>query len=730
MYKSITLSCFLCFVSLLPAQEGIQTENDLGVEDLIKDVFIKGNCRNVSNIDFLGNDSLSLGQFENGISTISIGDGIILSSGDIALAPGPNIDNEAGFFFNLQSSDPDLTQLATGTLFDVTGIEFDFVPLDDRVTFKYVFASEEYCEFVGTSFNDVFGFFVSGPGINGPYDDGAINVATLPVSNDEVSINTVNHLDNTSFYVSNVTTIDAENCEIGYNPTFQDLIEYDGFTVPLTASFQVIPCETYRIRLVVGDVGDAILDSAVFLESQSFDLGEKANIRAEVPGSDEPVAYESCVDGQFVFTRSASSNINEDCTIAYNISPDSDAINGLDFLEIPLSITIPAGETEFILPIIVIEDNVAEGPETLKLEFIYDCDCIDPVRSELTINEASDFLASFGDIVVCADQTFSITPEIAGGVAPYDFAWDTGATSETLQTSVTVPTSYTLTITDLCSSSSTATANIDVQNIPTATLTGSYDLCETAETGIPVLLEGNPPWSIGYSIDGMEQAPVEGILTNPFYLNTSTTGTYTLTSFNDAYCEGSVSTSALVEYSSFAVAADIVPPSCGNSTDGSIVITQLDAIAPFTIEWNTATADDYLLEDLEAGIYTLQIVDGNGCLYEEAFNLNAATDDIRDCAPVYIPNSFSPNRDGVNDLFSIFIAPQSGVENVISFQVYDRWGSLVFEQTNFPPTNSTVGWQGDHKGRPTHPGVYIYKIILAFTDGSTQLLSGDVTLIR
>ena len=137
----------------------------------------------------------------------------------------------------------------------------------------------------------------------------------MATNGDVVSINTVNHLDNSSFYINNATNIDAENCDIGFLPLFEDYIEYDGFTVPLVASFDVIPCETYRIGLVISDVGDDRLDSAVFLETNSFDLGEPVVVRAEVPGSDQPVAFESCVDGQYVFTRSVFSDINEDLTV-------------------------------------------------------------------------------------------------------------------------------------------------------------------------------------------------------------------------------------------------------------------------------------------------------------------------------------------------------------------------------------------------------------------------------
>ena len=730
MFKLSTLLFCIWLVLPLLAQEGIQTESNLEVENLVRDIFIKGNCRNVSNISAIGNEILSIGQFESGSSTIDIGDGIILSTGDISLAIGPNIDNEAGFALNDETIDPDLVQLATGTLFDVTGIEFDFIPLDDRVTFSYVFASEEYCEFVGTSFNDVFGFFVSGPGISGPYHNEAINVATLFGSNDDVSINTVNHLDNTAFYVSNVTTIDAENCDIGYSPIYQDLIEYDGFTVPLTASFEVIPCETYHIRLVIGDVGDAILDSAVFLESKSFDLGEKTNIRAEVPGREEPIAYEGCADGQFVFTRGASSSINEDCTIAYTISPDSEALNGVDFVEIPLSITIPAGETEYILPIIVIEDNIDEGPERIKLEFIYDCDCIDPVQSELIINEVEDFSITFEPITVCAGQAFGIAPEITGGVPPFNFLWDTGEQTEILEALINQGSQYSLTVTDFCGASTSGFAIVNVQDVPIAFLDGSYDFCEIAETGIPVLLGGNPPWSIIYSIDGQDQPPIENIQSSPFNLPVLSPGNYMLTTFNDAFCEGNTMGSATVDQNSFSVSTEIIPPSCVNAADGSISITQLEAITPFDIEWDIPGSDNYSVGNLTAGNYLLRITDGNGCVYEETFELTALLDDASACNPVYIPNSFSPNNDGVNDIFTIYFDDSEAITGILAMQIFDRWGSLVFEQNTTIPSSENIGWDGTSRGQTLSPGVFIYQVLITYKNGNTQLLSGDVTLLR
>jgi len=325
-----------------PNGGSIQTVANNDAITLVKDIFIKGSCKNVRNIEASG-VSESFGEFTNGGNVIGLPEGILLSSGDVRLAEGPNNSVETSALFNRSSQDKDLIEIATNQLFDVTVLEFDFVPIADEVTFQYVFASEEYCEFVGTIFNDVFGFFVSGPGINGPFADGAINVARLPDSGDFVSINSVNHELNQDSYVKNELQEDANNCMVPFNPNHINTIEYDGFTIPLIARFSVIPCETYHIRLVVGDVGDDKLDSAVFLGAQSFDLGDLPSIEAIIPNRTDTTAYENCLDGQFVFTRPPGSGRSQPVTVDFEIDNTSTATENLDFQPIPRNITIPAG---------------------------------------------------------------------------------------------------------------------------------------------------------------------------------------------------------------------------------------------------------------------------------------------------------------------------------------------------------------------------------------------------
>ena len=94
---------------------------------------------------------------------------------------------------------------------------------------------------------------------------------------------------------------------------------------------------------------------------------------------------------------------------------------------------------------------------------------------------------------------------------------------------------------------------------------------------------------------------------------------------------------------------------------------------------------------------------------------------------IYIPNIFTPNNDGVNDLFTI--QSDNAIELIRSFRVYNRWGTVVFEARNFPP-NSNVAWNGFYNGRLLNPGVYVYVIDVDFLDGLSQSYSGDVTLLR
>ncbi|MEO6037523.1 MAG: choice-of-anchor L domain-containing protein, partial [Saprospiraceae bacterium] len=234
-------------------------------EDLVKDVLIGGNCFDITNVTYSGQGG-QIGTFSNGLTNIGFSTGMVMATGDISVCPGPNDQDNASAGYGTGTGDIDLSTLTGGATFDMADIEFDFTPTQSPLTFQFVFASEEYCEYVNSAFNDVFGFFVSGPGITG---NG--NIALLPLSTTPVAINNVNHLTNSAYYVNN-TGSGGTLC--GQNASFLaavNEVQFDGFTRKMTATANVQVCQTYHIKLKIADVGDGIFDSAVFLSAGSFD---------------------------------------------------------------------------------------------------------------------------------------------------------------------------------------------------------------------------------------------------------------------------------------------------------------------------------------------------------------------------------------------------------------------------------------------------------------------------
>ena len=239
-------------------------------QELVEDVLV-GQGVQVTNIQYTG-ATASRGTFNSTFSNVGISEGVILSTGRIFDAIGPNNDPGGNTGNNDMGRDGDedlelLLGLGTNTL-DAVVLEFDFVPIEDSIVFNYVFASEEYLEFVNAGYFDVFGFFLSGPGINGPFSNGSVNVALVPGTNTPVTIDNVNDQVNSSYYVDNG---DGESWPQIANSS---IVQYDGLTVKMTAVLNVQACETYHIKLAIADVSDGIYDSAVFLEKGSFSLVE------------------------------------------------------------------------------------------------------------------------------------------------------------------------------------------------------------------------------------------------------------------------------------------------------------------------------------------------------------------------------------------------------------------------------------------------------------------------
>ncbi len=263
-YKFLILCIFLFFIGYFPLKAQLTIQDTRTDVELVEDILL-GDGVQVYNISSNAAGQ-AIGEFDTGTGStdIPMSHGIIMSTGNIFSAPGPNSSGGTSAI-NGTSGDNDLDFIIgdpPGTN-DAAVIEFDFKSPADTVRFNYIFASEEYREFV-CNFNDAFAFLLTGPNpLGGNYTNH--NIALVPGTTTEVAIATVNNGDSDS-------SCPEENSNSAY---FVDnsgglFVEYDGLTEMFTAEAIVVPCEEYHIKLVVADAGDSAWDSAVFLEANSF----------------------------------------------------------------------------------------------------------------------------------------------------------------------------------------------------------------------------------------------------------------------------------------------------------------------------------------------------------------------------------------------------------------------------------------------------------------------------
>ncbi len=220
---------------------------------------LSGGTIQVETIDYYGSFN-AIGKFTNSSPILNMKSGIYLGTGNLNAPVGPNITGGSSTPQSRDgiqlADDPDLMKIASGKLFDQVILQFTFIPRCDTISFQFVFGSEEYPEYVQKKFNDVFGFFIKGPGIKGTQ-----NMALLPDDSTPITINSVNMLYNNQYYIYNKPTTPEE---------LKSSLQFDGFTRKLTAKAHVIPGQTYTIKIAIADVNDMGYDSGVFLETNSF----------------------------------------------------------------------------------------------------------------------------------------------------------------------------------------------------------------------------------------------------------------------------------------------------------------------------------------------------------------------------------------------------------------------------------------------------------------------------
>lgn len=221
----------------------------------------------VSNVTFTGAAG-AVGTF-SGMGAVGFDSGVALSSGDVVNAVGPNLTSGQTTAFGT-AGDAQLDALVGGvasasTTQDAAVLEFDFVPTSNVVSFKYVFASEEYSEFVGAGVDDVFAFFVN-------------NTNCATVGGQRVSVDTINNgnPNNPSFPASNPQLFrdNPAPSDPEVDPPSPIDTQYDGLTTVLNCQATVTPGQPSHLKLAIADTGDEVLDSTVFLQADSFQSNE------------------------------------------------------------------------------------------------------------------------------------------------------------------------------------------------------------------------------------------------------------------------------------------------------------------------------------------------------------------------------------------------------------------------------------------------------------------------
>ncbi len=257
-------SCVLGFAFALSSYGQITLVTNDNIQQALQSNFL-GNGIFTNNITFNGQpnpvSSVHFSAFQDANPALGVTSGIVLSTGHVN-----ELISEFGNGEGYLEQDPDIIALLEQPLNigELATLEFDFIATGDSMAFQYVFASVEYPEFVNTSFNDHFGFFISGPGINGTFSNGAVNLAYLPNSETAVGINTVNEQTNSEYY-------NVSSNEMG-------ITMLDGFTDVLHACIgQLVVGETYHIKLAIADLSDSALSSHVFLSGESFEQYCSAN---------------------------------------------------------------------------------------------------------------------------------------------------------------------------------------------------------------------------------------------------------------------------------------------------------------------------------------------------------------------------------------------------------------------------------------------------------------------
>ena len=615
------LFCF-CLVTVSSAQLNIS--NVVSMQQAVQRLAGEGVViSNVSSSFALGSgDDSPVGTFLDPFKSIGLSGGLLMTTGSAKLAGGNNTSPNSGQANKTTSqSSADLSRLVSGVEFlDLCVIEFDISVSSDLLTFNYVFGSEEYVEFVDEGYNDVFGFFISGPGISG-----LRNIALVPNTNIPVSVNSINDLRKTNYFVNNGS---------GTLITQGSPIQYDGYTIPLTAKARVNPCDLYHIKLVIADVGDPFYDSGVFIEANSFSSSNVPSVELSFENERFGYGVEGCNDVKVRVTRGELDLTRLDKDVEYYYDFFGTAIIDEDFTSsLSGSLIIPKGKEFIEFDLQIVDDGKAEGVEFVEFVLTSGCSNFEKkYRVKFQIYEKYPY--PLISQVICFNQEAVINP--TPRYTDELFWYDKGLS---------------------CQSCSSPTLLDDTTKWYVFDAVDPISGCQTTDSVYVIVWNMEAEFAV---------SPEECYTVQDFkFINKSTNADNYLWSFGDGTTSNEFSPSHLF----------------GDWSDSN---TELTSTIKLIVTNEKYRCTDTISKQIEIDEF------------------------------VFIPNVITPNQDSKNDFFDV--GGLLGTCWVLS--VYDRWGSLVFQQQNY---------QNDWDGGSLSDGVYYYEIINETED---RQFKGSLLIVR
>ena len=780
-----------CLINSVNAQ--LTTTPGMSPAALVQNVLL-GTGVTVSNIQFTGN-AAAISKFTATNTNLGITNGIVMTTGTTYNngdgPQGPNNQPDGGFDNNAPGNAL-LGTIANGTTYNAAILKFDFIPFADTVKFKYVFGSEEYPEYAppqSADYNDVFGFFISGPGISGQQ-----NIAKLP-NGSIVSINNINPVNNSFYYINN-----GNGNQAPYNGS-SNYIQYDGFTKVLEAIAPVQCGKKYQLVLSIADVGDGVWDSGIFLEANSLTSKKPIEIDYTISGQsfgNDSTMAEGCVSATFTLTRPASSSSSA-VTIPLTVS--GTAIQGVDYSAIPTSVSFQPGQTSIQFTFNALADILTEGLESVILTFgLTDaCGNNTPEIFNLGINDIQPVAVTVqSGSVLCPGDDLEVIANATGGVGPYTYLWNTGATTSSIFVSPTSSQTYTVTVVDNCLlQSATGSGTVSVPVYPplsvqsTADITeicpylptdllgivsggaGNYtyqwsstvegqlgtqigqtvtpstttiytitatDQCGTVDSAATIYTVTSPPLVLTMS-PGVEICPFDGVT-----VSVTATGGYgnyyyiwpqTGDTINQIFVNPGITTTYNV----------IVSDDCQTFTvNGNTTITVVKPTADFIISSQTLFNDlpiTFQNTTLNGDYYQWNFGDGNTSNLVNPNNtydlpgtyqiLLIATDE-KGCIdsiqkPITIEDEYYvyvPNAFTPDgERFNTYFCISTIGVKSGEILIFNRWGELVFESKDL-----NFQWDGTYNGTLIQDGTLSWKLNYTTNSGRTKKITGHITILK